>query len=271
MEIVTKKILPRGVETITQVDAHHRLEESVPKFVLGVDLGQSSDPTALCVIEHRKTFMHHYNGHRKQVSERFDVVYLQRLPLGLDYPSIVREVAKIAVQPPIAGCELVIDDSGVGRPVGDMVEQAGMKPVRVTITGGDTQSWINGSWHVAKSILASTLDARLHRDELGFAKELHEAEAMRGELLDFNRKVTAAGKFTFQAKLGKHDDLVLATALALWSLVGRPVAPRPFFGTYSASCGSNQFGQSGMGGNAGNKAPAVAVVDPKTGAWVYNK
>ena len=66
------------------------------KYVLGADPGQSVDPTALCVIEHHKTFRHHISGkYRKQVSERFDVRHLQRLPLGLAYPEIVQEVARI--------------------------------------------------------------------------------------------------------------------------------------------------------------------------------
>jgi hypothetical protein len=248
MAMITEVKWPRTqVETTTQLDPHLRLEEEVPKFVLSVDLGQSSDPTALCVIEHRKSFKHHISGYRKQVSERFDVVYLQRLPLGLSYPEIVAEVARIAARPPIVGCEIIIDDTGVGRAVGDMFEQAGQRPVRVTITAGAEQSWTNGSWHVSKSILISTLDARLHSGELKFAKELLEAGAMQDELKDFRRKVSAAGRYSFDARTGRHDDLVLAVSIGLWSLVGRPVAPRPFFGSYSASCPSNQFGQNGTG------------------------
>ncbi len=205
----------------------------MPRYVLSVDLGQSSDPTAICVIEHRKTFEHHIRDYRKQVSERFDVRHLQRVALGLSYPEIVQEVARIAARPPIVGCEIIIDDTGVGRAVGDLFEQSGMKPIRVTITAGAEQSWTNGSWHVAKSILISTLDARLHLGELRFAAELLEAGAMADELKDFRRKVSSAGRYSFEARTGRHDDLVLACSIGLWALVGRPVAPRPSFGSYS--------------------------------------
>jgi len=49
----------------------------------------------------------------------------------------------------------------------------------------------------------------LHCGELGFAKELHEAGAMEGELQDFKRKVSVAGRYTYEARIGKHDDMVL--------------------------------------------------------------
>ena len=49
----------------------------------------------------------------------------------------MQEVALLLRRPPLAGnCELVIDDTGVGRAVGDLFETAGMDPIRVTITAG---------------------------------------------------------------------------------------------------------------------------------------
>jgi hypothetical protein len=60
------------------------------------------------------------------------------------------------------------------------------------------------------------VDARLHSGELRFAAELGEAQALAEELKDFRRHVTSAGRATFQARVGKHDDLVLATAISLW-------------------------------------------------------
>jgi hypothetical protein len=70
--------------------------------------------------------------------------------------------------------------------------------------------------------LISTLDARLHTGELKFAAELGEAGAMQDELKDLRRKVSVAGRYSYEARVGKHDDLVLAVAIGLWSLVRRP-------------------------------------------------
>jgi hypothetical protein len=221
------------IETITPAEPGWRDEVELD-YVLAVDLGQSADPTALAVIEHRKTFKHHFSGSvRRQTEERFNVRHLARLALGLSYPAVVQEVAMIAARKPIAGrCELIIDETGVGRAVGDIFDQTGLRPTRVTITAGLEQTWTNGSWHVAKQILISTLDARLHVGELGFAPQLLEAGTMKEELKDFRRKVSAAGRYQFEARVGKHDDLVLAVAIGLWCCVGRPVPPRPEFGFY---------------------------------------
>ena len=100
-----------------------------------------------------------------------------------------------------------------------------MKPQRVTITAGNeaTCAGLN-RYHVAKGILISTLDARLHTGELKFAADLREAETMRDELKDFRRKVSVAGRYSYEARVGKHDDLVLAVAIGLWWAV-RPPPP----------------------------------------------
>src|SRR5260370_25713977 len=101
-----------------------------------------------------------------------------------------------------------------------------MKPFKVCITAGLEQTKVSETeWHVPKGVLVSHLDARLHTGELGFAAELDEADAARGELKDFQRHVSAAGRHTYEARAGLNDDLVLATSLALWAAIGRPPAP----------------------------------------------
>jgi hypothetical protein len=203
------------------------------KFVLAADLGQSVDPTALCVLEHRITERTNMAGRTERLGETFDVRHLQRLQLGLSYVEQAQEVARLLARPPLcAGCDLIIDEMGVGRAVGDIFDEAGVRPTRVTITAGGEQTSAGHGWHVAKSILISTLDARLHTGELRFAAELSEAGTMADELKDFRRKVSAAGRYSFEARVGKHDDLVLAVALALWSCVGKPKPSTAAFGIY---------------------------------------
>jgi hypothetical protein len=221
------------------------------KYVLGADLGQSMDPTALCVLEHTHAFREWERGGRDQFEDAFDVRHLQRLPLGLSYPSVVQEVARLLARPPlVSNCELVLDATGVGRPVADLFDVAGLQPMRVTITAGDAQSWTDGGWHVSKTTLISTLDARLHTGELRFAKELTEAGAMAEELRDFRRHVSASGRFQYEARATKHDDLVLAVAIALWSCTGRPVMPQPQFGTWGSTSSSPHLGQVNGGDGA---------------------
>jgi hypothetical protein len=55
---------------------------------------------------------------------------------------------------------------------------------------------------------------------------------MADELKDFHRKVSAAGRYSYEARAGRHDDLVLAVAIGLWAIVGRPKPVPAAVGTY---------------------------------------
>jgi hypothetical protein len=193
-------------------------------FIAGVDLGQSQDPTATIVMRHTCTPLETYaidkkkRTTRQNIEEHFDVVHAERLPLGTPYPDVVAHVRDVLNRLPLRDrCQLVIDESGVGRAVGDIFTAAGLRAVRVAITAGtDAVKQDQLRWSVAKSLLISGVDARLHSGELRFAADLGEAHTLAEELKDFRRHVGAAGRATYQARANKHDDLVLAVAIALW-------------------------------------------------------
>ena len=63
------------------------------------------------------------------------------------------------------------------------------------------------------------------------AAALSDAGALQEELKDFQRKVSDAGRGTYNARTGAHDDLVLPVAILLWWATSRPVRsvePFPF-------------------------------------------
>jgi hypothetical protein len=82
----------------------------------------------------------------------------------------------------------------------------------VTQVGGN-------QFNVPKQHLISVLEARL--DTLKVAAELAELPALLDEMKTFIRKVSASGHVTFNARSGAHDDLVLATAIALFVALNR--------------------------------------------------
>lgn len=201
----------------------------VNRWIVSADLGQSTDPTAICVMHHSVTPLETWkaiperNLHRQDRVERYDVRHLERLPLGMSYPEQVQRVANILARPPLNAVNptLVIDETGVGRAVGDIFDNAGLRPVRITITAGNEATRQPNGWHVAKSILISGLDAALHLGTLRIAAALSDAGALQEELKDFQRSVSAAGRATYAARTGKHDDLVLAVAIALFAANNR--------------------------------------------------
>jgi hypothetical protein len=146
--------------------------------------------------------------------------HLERVPLGTSYVGIVSHVARLLHRLP-ARTELAIDFTGVGRPVADMFVAAGLSPILVLITGGTTETHDGAGIGVPKLSLISRLQALLHEGRLKIHKDLAEAPTLVRELQDFRCEYTAAGSLTFNARgAGKHDDLVLALAIATWCAYG---------------------------------------------------
>jgi hypothetical protein len=180
------------------------------RFTLGLDLGQAQDYSALVIVEG--------DVQEGQITH-YDVPHIQRWPLGTPYPKIVSDVATMMQLPQLAECALVVDATGVGRPVVDMFVAAGCEPKGVMITGGNhaTQDPDTGYWHIPKKELVSTVQVALQSSALHIARALPEAATLTEELLNFQVKITTAANEQYgKWRSGKHDDLVLALALALW-------------------------------------------------------
>jgi hypothetical protein len=69
--------------------------------------------------------------------------------------------------------ELVVDHTGVGRPIIDLLRQAGLDPIAITIHGGDAvphETW--NEYRLPKRDLIGTLQALLQTDRLKVAEAL---------------------------------------------------------------------------------------------------
>jgi hypothetical protein len=208
----------------------NKLKYATPmdRYIVGVDLGKSVDSTAIAVLHHTRTPTKQWvdnltKGYSKQkADERFHVVHLERLPLGMAYPMQIEYVRRLLERAPLDGvAPCVCDDTGVGKAVSDGMVLAGIRPLyRVTITAGaEVTQHAGNCWHVPKFVLISTLESRMHTQELKVAPRLVEAGPLREEMLDFERNVSEAGRQTFSARVGKHDDILLAVSLAtFWAV-----------------------------------------------------
>jgi hypothetical protein len=185
-----------------------------PKRAIGLDLAQSHDYTALALLE--------WQPPARGPVPHYDVRALRRWPLGTRYTEVVADLGKLLKMPEMDGTTLMIDETGVGRAVCEMVlEMLARFPVcvkftAVTITAGRAVTFAGPcAMHVAKVALVSCLDAAFQADRLRFAEGLAEGPAMIKELQTFRRTVTPAGNETAAAWREKdRDDLVLSLALA---------------------------------------------------------
>jgi hypothetical protein len=202
-------------------------------YTVGVDLGQAVDPTAVMVVESvvtKRVWQDEWHAEPRTAVQSVEhrVRHAERLPLQLPYPQQVAHVRGLMMSPelPARGTELVIDLTGVGRPVYDLFEQDGLKPVGVVITGGLETTRDGAQVHrVPKILLVSRLQAALHANELKFATGLKEESALKQEFSEFRMRTTDSGRLTFGAREGRHDDLILALACAVWRAQERARGP----------------------------------------------
>ena len=178
------------------------------QYFAGLDLGQSQDYTALCVIEQRA----------RQVLR---LRYLERVPLGTAYMEVVQRVRRTLRSRRLAGERyLAVDATGVGRPVVELLKQAelGCRVWPVLITGAGEAGARRGVYRVPKRELIVGLQGLLERGELRIAAGLGAGEALVRELGEMRVRVTGKGHEQFGVwRRGEHDDLVLAVALGCWA------------------------------------------------------
>jgi len=200
----------------------------VPSFFVGVDLGQASDFTAIAIIQRD----HDLPG------AIYRVRHIERTR-GVPYPLIVDRIHSLIHTPELeAGIiYLVVDKTGVGAPVVDLLRDRNLNPISVTITGGDRPSNPGKrEWHVPKRDLMSNLLVLSQSGRLKIAADLKEAKTFLDELQNMRVKIdirTAHDSYSAWRE-SAHDDLVLAVALAAWWAENRPpvrlVVPAIFMG-----------------------------------------
>jgi hypothetical protein len=227
----------------------------MPRYIdyfCGLDLGQAQDYTALAVIQVpiylAEPWVEPLNlpswgwtaGERLTAWQRAEVDklahrdedrpwyqpgpaplwlrHVQRFPLGTPYPVIAWECEQLLQRPPLWDAHaLIVDATGVGAPVVDLLRDAGLSPVAVSIHGGDAVTRGAHGWGVPKRDLVAAVQVLLETQRLKISAQALEAETLTQELMGFQRRVTKAGHDSYgQWREGAHDDLVLATALAAW-------------------------------------------------------
>jgi hypothetical protein len=148
----------------------------------------------------------------------FRIYHLHRLQLQLPYPAQVSEIGYIMGRLPRT-TDLFVDYTGVGRGIFDMLVDRGLRPIGVTMTGGDEVHHHGSTVSVPKSTLVSKLVAKIHARELAVPDDLAVGwPALKRELMNYRTEVTAAGNETWNSKSGEHDDLIVAVSLCIWGL-----------------------------------------------------
>jgi hypothetical protein len=197
-------------------------------YYVGLDLGQSQDYTALAVIQKVPT----YDPQTGKHSSELHLKHLERYPLKTPYTDIADQVKSLLSGDPFttpvlsngrvakAITELIVDKTGVGVAVTDLLKERRLNYIAVTITGLGQKVNRTGTreYSVPKQDLVSALEVPFHKGTLKVAKGLEGWPKLREELLNFRRKQnTRTAHISYEHwRESDHDDLVLAAALACW-------------------------------------------------------
>jgi len=179
------------------------------RAIIGVDLGQCTDHSAVVVGYPRRDTMR--------------VRFIEQLQLGMKYELQSRRIAEIyqsAEKDSGKRPFLIVDGTGVGRAVVELMRQENLHPdAIVTVTGGNNTTKTGPEWHVPKKELVYPLITGIQNGTVTFIKELPYKDTLIHELETFRLKVKiSTGNETFEAwREGDHDDLVFACALCVYA------------------------------------------------------
>jgi len=197
------------------------------KFVVSVDLGQLNDYTAITILEEvivrrpNPTIHDLLIGNEGEVEfeRHYHLRHIDRPPLRTPYTDQIKLVKDVVDSPALQNnCELVIDVTGVGRPIFDMMRLAGLKPIPITITNGKSITMDeDGGYHVPKRDLAMSLQAIFGSRRVKVASGMPLAPVFLREMETFAIKVTKAGNDSYEAwREQEHDDIVMSVAMGVW-------------------------------------------------------
>jgi hypothetical protein len=210
-------------------------------YFVGLDLGQSNDYTALAVVQKAREL-----NEEGRYETHLYLRHLEQWQLRTPYTEIIKGVAAVVRAPVLTidtyepernrfrkpKVELIVDATGVGRGVTDMLRAEGLRFTSVTITGGEAihRSKVPGAagYNVPKKDLVAALEVPFDTGRLKIAAGLTLWPVLREELQNFRRKQdpkTAHVSFEHW-RGGDNDDLVLAAALACWGARGGPGGQR---------------------------------------------
>jgi hypothetical protein len=201
-------------------------------YKLCLDLGQSQDYTAVAILACPLRWAD------VSPSNPVKLIHCERIPLHTSYVDIVEytkdelfprvrryaeeERAKVPrkLQGPEPRVTLVVDHSGVGRPVVDLFRAAKLQPVGITITSGVD---VNGDEYYGYKVpLVDLVDglaiAVRQPATLVMAAALPDLPHLLKEFETFERKLTKAGTSQTFGSFREHsfDDQIFAMAIGLW-------------------------------------------------------
>ena len=189
-------------------------------YVAALDLGEAGQPTALAVLEQEVIDLPFRRGRELRALK---LRHLKRFPLDASYADIGTETAKVIArlgddEQAKGGTDLVIDITGTGRPVGEIMKREGLDPIFVTVTGSAKETEVAPrDWHISRNDLVGRLRVLFQDKRFRVSKKMPLVEKFVEELQSFSMKKKLLNTNDPESwRERPDDDLVLAVAIAAW-------------------------------------------------------
>jgi len=197
--------------------------QGVDCYTIGLDVGRAVDYSALTVLT--RHYRHLKPGEIPSPGVAMTIIYTAvegyRFPLGTEYEYIAEAVKGVWERFDVQAAKhfCVVDQTGVGAPVVELLRKKQIRSIGVNITAGSSITHpAEDVYNVPKEVLVSSLVTHAQNGHFKIAIEEEEGKELKAQLQNFGYKIhRETGHVTYEALQEKvHDDMVISAALALW-------------------------------------------------------
>ena len=230
------------------------IHTKIPQAILGLDLGQSEDPSAMALILNidQTISPHNWIDSTHPRHNTWQLTATKVFPLGTAYTALAQQIhqtlERFKQQHPTTQITLLADATGIGRPTleilhKELTSRGGQPKARlegIVFTAGATHSKTTHPslpidlFHVPKLDLISTLLQSIESHQLKVIPNLPEQQTLIAQLKSLryaNSRQTGQTTIHVDSNASNpqiaNADLVMALAMATWRMKSLYPNPNP--------------------------------------------
>lgn len=219
------------------------------KYLIGVDLGQLQDPSAISVIEMVRTIQKRGALPFAMMSDpdlmltSYRLIHLDSPPLRTPYSEVIARVKKLWNHTNLINqCCVVIDKTGLGGPVFEAMLDEGLQPIGITLTSGQNVNESDKGYSVPKKDIVAVLQVLLENGRFEYTQKLKLAGEFEKQMERFRVRIGKGGRESYGSDTeADHDDIVISVALPVWYAERAEGKPQPLPGREEAMKPYNPF------------------------------
>ncbi len=211
------------------------------EYICAVDIAKKRDYTTIQIYRDAKSAIHHpeESGRPDQIVSFLDLVYQAKLQ-AIRYTEQARIVYDLLNRiKMLHNTQLLVDGTGVGEAVVDIMRETGLNPLPIVFTGGTSvrpvyeefgkvfggsssqafaRAQVLKEIHVPKEDLVHAGMLMIQQKRIRLAQQLNHEDDFKRQMESFKGKVNeATGRRKFENESDDiHDDFVVTFLMAAW-------------------------------------------------------